>query len=213
MKKSKIIIILILIILSVIFAINLINLNFNKRKQYSYSPSKAVEYSYTHIETRNPQFPNFEKNCICYVSQCLVAGGLEMDQKNISFANKKTRIKPTSTKWFCYYYENDSYRPIVYYTSSSFVNNSDFISYWKNYGNINTKTIDNTLENISNLKNLIKIGDIIILHGKYSHAALVVKIDDENIYYNSNTNDRKEYPLSYVDVEKYPKITYMNFVK
>ena len=51
---------------------------------YTYSPQAAVEYSYKYIKNRNPQYANFEHNCVNYVSQCLVAGGLKMNKKQLN---------------------------------------------------------------------------------------------------------------------------------
>ena len=89
------------------------------------------------------------------------------------------------------------------------------MKYWIHIGNIPSGTVPNTPEGQRILRQNVKLGDVIILYGKKNnaHSALVVEMDEDDLYYNSNTNDRYEYPLSEVKEEQYPKITYLNFVK
>lgn len=208
MKKIFFVFLIFIFIVILLFS----NLNFHKREQYSYNPEKAIEYSYRYIEARNPDFPPFENNCTTYVSQCLFAGGLEMDGDNVTFL-EKTKVVSTSRKWFSYVHDNDPYQPLAYYVSSSFTKDSDFVEYWKNCADIHTSSIENNQENFDNLLNYAKVGDVIFLHGDTIHSALIVKKDEKDIYYNGNSNNRYEYPLSNVDRSIYKTITYMNFVK
>lgn len=212
MKKQFILFFFPVFILFIILILLFSNLNFKKRENYSYSPEKAIEYSYKYIRERNPAFPNFESNCITFVSQCLVAGGLEMDGSKVNSLNK-TKIVSTSNQWFCYSFDNAPYLPICYYVSSSFVKNADFISYWKKAADIYTELMDNTEENNTKLAKKINPGDILILYGDTVHAVLVTKVENGKIYYNSNSVDRYEYPLSNVDKKNYKKFLYMNFVE
>lgn len=211
MKNKKILIIILLVIIAIIGIISLLFKDTHKRPLSVYSPEKAITYSYEYVENRNPKYPNFESNCITYISQCLVAGGFEMEGKNVDSLSK-TKVVPTSNKWFCYSFDNDPYLPLNYYVSSSFSNCDDFIKYWTKHTDIKTDVIDNTSRNINSLKDKIHIGDVLILYGKNTHSALVVKIDEKDIYYNSNTNDRIEYPLSRVQENEYKTIRYLNFV-
>lgn len=210
--KKKIILIVLALSIILIIGITFPLLFPHKRHQYSYSPQKAIDYSYQYVNERNPQFPNFEGNCITYISQCLVAGGLEMDGSNANPIST-TKVRRTSNQWFCYSYDIDPYRPITYYLSSSFSNHQYFVPYWTKCAGVPSGMIQNTDENRNNLKDLVHEGDVIILYGKVVHSALIVKIDHNDIYYNSNTNNRTDYPLSRVDASSYPKIRYLNFVR
>ena len=211
MKKKKLKTIISVSLLLIIGLIIFINIPLKKR-DYTYDPQKAIEYSYNYIDNRNPDFPNFEKNCVTFVSQCLLAGGIEMDERNIEPISKN-KVLHTSNLWFCYSFDTNPYRPISYYLSSSFSNNRYFLSYWKNVADVPCYTVENTEEGRNTLKDSVKLGDVILLRGDVPHCAIVVKIDEQDVYYNSNTNNRREYPLSRVSESEYPKITYMNFVK
>lgn len=211
MKNKKILIIILLILIIIGIIISLLFIDTHKRSLSIYSPEKAIEYSYKYVENRNPNYPNFESNCITFISQCLIAGGFEMDGKNVDSLSKN-KVIPTSNKWFCYSFDNDPYLPLNYYVSSSFSNCDDFIKYWTKHTNIKTDVIENTSQNVNNLKKLVSVGDVLILYGKNTHSALIVKIDEEDIYYNSNTNDRIEYPLSRVQEDEYKTIRYLKFV-
>jgi len=209
MKRKKIII-LILAIVSILLCL-IANIDFHKRTTYTYSPEKAVEYSYKYIVNRNPDFPAFESNCITFVSQCLYAGGIEMDTLDIKNVNK-TKIVGTNKKWFCYSFDNNPYLPLSFYVSSSFSNINDFVSYWSKL--VPYDTVSNSKENKIKLRQTLNVGDILIFHGKkHNHSAIIVNIDDYDIYYNSNTNDRVDYPLSYITTADYPEISFLTFVK
>lgn len=207
MKKKIFILILILLILILLLS----NLPLNKRVSYTYNPELAVEYSYKYIEDRNPEYPSFEFNCINYISQCLVAGGITMDAPSRTSENFK--IFRTHNKWFSYAFDTDPYRPIVYNISSAFSKISDFVFYWSKVANVPYYTMENTKENQDFIRNNVKIGDVIIVYGKNPHSVIVVDIDENTVYYNSNTNDRNAYPLYSVSGDRYEKISYFNFVK
>lgn len=207
------IVLCIILIISIIFTVIYTIPSNKKREQYSYSPDKALQYSYEYINKRNSQYPNFQNNCITYISQCLVAGGLEMDSENKNEDLKNTIISKNNRKWFCYSFDDNPNLPIKYHLSSSFTNHKDFIDYWTNVGDVNMNTIENTKENRKELIENTKEGDVIILHGKNTHSAIITHKTDIELYYNSNTNDRMDYPLSKVESSEYSQISYLNFVK
>ena len=213
MKKKIILsIILLFTILGITYFFIVKDSNTYTRSYSHYRPEDAIAYSYMYAQERNPNFPNFEKNCVCYVSQCLVAGGLEMDKKDIKPITINITSN-TSKKWYCYSYEADPYKPIYYNLSASFSNNKHFVPYWTKTAGVPYTILDNTPENREYARKNVKPGDVLLLYGNNSpHAALIVKVDDKDIYYNSNTNDRIEYPLSSVSESSYKKFAYMNFV-
>lgn len=207
------IVLCIILIASIILTFKYTILSNRKRTQYSYSPDDALQYSYEYITKRNSQYPKFQNNCITYISQCLVAGGLEMDSVKEHKTLKNTIISKNSRKWFCYSVDDNPNLPIKYHLSSAFTNHKDFIDYWTNVGDVNINTIKNTKENREVLLENTKVGDVIILHGNSVHSAIITYKTDIELYYNSNTNDRMDYPLSKVDSFEYSKISYLNFVK
>lgn len=213
MKKKILLSILLFTILLSTGLLIYFNLNNHTRDYSHYDPEKAIAYSYAYAYDRNPDFPNYEKNCVCFVSQCLWAGGLEMDGSNTDSITRN-KIKNTKSQWFCYSFDNDPNKPLNFYLSSSFSSARYFVSYWTKTANVPFTIIENTETNKDIMRNNVKPGDILILYGtETTHAALIVKVDDEDIYYNSNTTDRIEYPLSRVSESDYPTIGYLNFVK
>ena len=175
---------------------------------------KAIEYAEQYVQTRNPHFLSFENNCINFVSQCLVAGGIEMDGPTPNIISS-TKIVPTTNKWFCYDFETDPYKPFLYYASSSFLKLNDFISYWSRKGGVSCTTLENTEENREIIKDNVNVGDVLVLHSFFStmHSAIISKIISNEIYYISNSNDRANYPLSSVSEKEYNEISYLKFVK
>lgn len=214
MKKKILCWTILFIILLITGSLIFLNSNNQHVRDYSaYDPEKALAYSYEYVHNRNSNFPNFEKNCVCYVSQCLIAGGLEMDGTNVKSLSRN-KVKHTSDEWFCYAFDNDPNKPLNYYLSRSFSSAHYFVLYWKKAANVPFTLIENTEANRELMKNNVKPGDVLMLYGPETiHAALIVKVDEENIYYNSNTIDRIEYPLSRVSETDYPIIGYLNFVK
>lgn len=211
-KKILFWIILFIILLGTCGLIFLYN-NSGYRDYSVYNPEKALAYSYDYVHNRNINYPNFEKNCVCYVSQCLVAGGLDMDGSNVNSLSR-TKVKHTYNDWFCYAFDNDPNKPLNYYLSRSFSSAHYFVIYWTQVANVPFTLIENTETNKEIMRSNIKPGDVLLLYGpKTIHAAIIVKVDEEDIYYNSNTIDRIEYPLSRVSETDYPVIGYLNFVK
>lgn len=206
--------------LIVIFSLIFIyfTLNFIKpffiHEEVHYDPEKAVAYSYEYITNRNLNYPNFENNCITFISQCLVAGGLKMDKINNIFPIKETKILSSNNRWFCYHFDTDKNKPLSFYLTSSFCNDTYFLNYWINVRKIPYFSYDYNENIIKVIHNNIQVGDVIIMYGKtVNHSALISKIDEHDIYYNSNTNDKKDYPLSLIDTNEYYKIGLLKFAQ
>ena len=180
-------------------------------RAFTYNLENAIKYSYKYIIDRNPSYPTFEANCTSFISQCLIAGGIEMDGQNARNL-KSTKIKNTSTKWFCYTWDVDPYKPLVFYLSSSFCRAKDFVNYWINVGQVPYTVVENTSENIQHLKNIVHLGDVIFIMSYNPQLSIVVKIDDD-IYVNSNSNDRYEFGLSNLPSSTYETITVLHFVQ
>ena len=179
-----------------------------------YNPELAVSYSYKYINERNPNYPNFESNCITFISQCLVAGGITMDKSNLDMPISNTKISPTYTKWFCYSFDLYKSKPISYYLTSTFCNDTYFLYYWTKIRKIPYSCYSYNETTFKEIHDNIHVGDVIILHGKtINHSALISKIDENTVYYNSNTNNRQDFPLSVLDTKDYSKITILKFTQ
>ena len=204
------------LILFLILSFICITLNFVKATfshvDIHYNPALAVSYSYQYIDERNPNYPNFENNCITFISQCLIAGGIVMDKPNSNLPVFDTKILPTYIKWFCYSFDFDKTKPLSYYLTSSFCNDTSFLYYWTKVRKVPYSTYSYNENTLKSIRDNIHVGDVIILYGKTAnHSALISKIDENNIYYNSNTNNRKDFPLAIVDINDYYKITILKF--
>ena len=79
-----------------------------------YSRQKAIEYAYKWWNSRNPNFYNFDNlggDCTNFVSQCLYAGGIEMNYSQYGwYYNNLNSRSPawTGVEQFCDFAINNS---------------------------------------------------------------------------------------------------------
>ncbi len=163
------------------------------KKYFTYNRAAAVEYARKYNEEYNPKYPQYDANCTNYVSQCLVAGGLPMDGTWkitwIPFLGRKTTRAWDNARQHYYYFSNPQ---------NGFVNE--------------TYTVTNT--QVSELANSGKVqpGDIIYFSRGESteeifHSAIIVRVEDGEIYYMNNTGPTGERKAS-----ENSDITYMHIV-
>lgn len=94
----------------------------------AYADSKAIEYARKYYSLRNYSYNHYDADCTNFVSQCVKAGGKSMTKP----ADIGQRITKTTKYWYVARTPNGkaSYR---YDESSSFINVSDFYTYWINH--------------------------------------------------------------------------------
>ena len=166
-----------------------------------YDRDKAVEYAKQWYNKRNTEYLEYDLyggNCQNFASQCVHAGGMDMD------------IKGTYTTQWKFYGKDLNYGQSAAGRSYSWIGVDEFYSYSiynKNSGLITQPDID--------LKYAQK-GDIIQVgaYGRWRHSLVVADVlKDENgnqteIILASNTADRWNYPLS-AYIYTYPRLIHI----
>ncbi|MDO4282223.1 MAG: amidase domain-containing protein [Clostridia bacterium] len=182
----------------------------------SYNFRKAVEYSNRYFMASNSDYLYFETNCTNFVSQCLVAGGIEPDFVDIDLGEDEfLKLIATNEKWYCKSYHFSDDKPDSFLISTSFIRVNDFIKYWEKTKNVRVDYYDLTEENIKKAEKQTHAGDVIAIFStsdKTDHLAIVSDVNGFGIYYNSNTLNRKEYNLRYVSKNEYCRFAIMHFV-
>lgn len=138
-----------------------------------YDPEKAIDYSQKWALKRNPAYYDFEKlggNCTNFVSQCLLAGGAVMNHTKAS-------------GW--YYYSISERSPS-----------------WTSVEQLNLFLLNNRGRGpYGHLIDQADVmpGDIIQLSFEghvFNHSGIIVKVDEDDIYFAQNSYDFKARPLS-----------------
>lgn len=162
------------------------------RKEKIYRAKLAVEYARKHNGENlkkapyNPQYSVQEMDCANFVSQCLHAGGIEMDEQWYSIptvitiiggGKKFKKIKhKVSTTWIRVLEQRSWLRKKKYIASSFSITKSSKIK--------------------EAIRKGVKPGDVVYMitsirqGGKYTHAVIVVKVTKNIIYYAGHTNNR-----------------------
>ena len=167
-----------------------------------YDRDKAVEYAQQWYNSRNPEYLEYDLyggNCQNFASQCVHAGGMDMD------------IKGTYTTQWKFYGKDLNLSQSAYGRSYSWIGVDEFYSYAiynVNSGLVTQPDID--------LKYAQK-GDIIQVgaYGRWRHSLVVADVlTDENgnqtdIVLASNTADRWNYPLS-AYIYTYPRLIHID---
>lgn len=142
-----------------------------------YNRSFAIEYAYTWWNKRNPKYANFDSlggDCTNFVSQCLFAGGIEMNYEQ--------------NGWF---YNNINSR------APSWTGVDEFFNFaTTNTSNHGAKAKQVTISQVD-------VGDVVQMLQKgtrFHHNLLITKIGKnkslDNIYVTCHTNDAKDKKLS-----------------
>lgn len=182
-----------------------------------YQAQKAIEYANQYVFGANRDYLYFETNCTNFVSQCLVAGGLESDSTTSTLKQGDfLKLVSTNKKWFCHSYHFSDDQPNEYVVSTAFIRANDFVDYWENARKVRTEYYDLTNENIKEAIKKTHVGDVLVIftaNGSTDyHVALVVEVDSFGIYYNSNTSNRDHYNLKEVSKEDYNRFAILHFV-
>lgn len=162
----------------------------------SYDRDAVINYALEWYNKYNPDYPNFSSSgdCANFVSQCLKAGGFQMNEywhcypRNVKEVNPIYALIFNFIKW--------SYTP----TWSAA---KDQYEYLKNSNIVTGETIISTPEDIAaainDPENPVKVGDVMYLKWEKDyphHATIISKIKDDIIYYAAHTDAYDEKPLS-----------------
>ena len=162
----------------------------------SYDRDAAINYAIYWHNKFNPNYPNFSSSgdCANFVSQCLKAGGFQMNEywhcypRNVEEVNPIYALIINSIKW--------SYTPAWSAAKEQY-------EYLKNSNIVTGETIISNPEDIAaainDPENPIKVGDVMYLKWDKDyphHATIISKIKDDMIYYAAHTDAYDEKPLS-----------------
>ncbi|MBF2445947.1 GW dipeptide domain-containing protein [Listeria welshimeri] len=163
-------------------------------KASGYNRSKAIAYAKKWYNKRNPNYRNYSDSsgdCTNFVSQCIYNGG----KKEVKITPVPYGTKKTTKHWFSQivYTKVWSQRSYVYYktinNSTSWVNVSDFSSFWSKTQPVKTFT------NVNSAISYARPGDIVQFKKKggsrYFHSMIAVEKSNKTLYMAGHTNSYK----------------------
>lgn len=156
-----------------------------------YDRNKAISYAKKYAYSYNSAYNYyFSGDCANFVSQCVHAGGIDMNEDWYSIKNSYGYFYLISKTWTCVPEQFSYFRYWKYANKTFMVNQPSGYETFKfmvnNYG--------------------LKKGDVIYmdfdLNGKLDHAAMISKIDSNyNVYYTAHSNPRFDENLNNVYIE------------
>lgn len=181
----------------------------DKNENDSYDVMRAVEYARTYALDANPKYPLFEENCTNFVSQCLVAGGIEMQGEEKISDSKRWKVSGKSEDWFSISQISESDGRRYYSTSSNFVNTNAFIQYFTEERGYELSVYENNYDGKLDCYKSMASGDVLILYneeGEVAHIGLVTGMGNMNAYFCANTSGRLDYGAFNINDSMYPQI-------
>lgn len=172
----------------------------------SYDVAAAVEYARTYALEVNPQYPEFEENCTNYVSQCLLAGGMEQSGKGEISDSKRWNISGKGTDWYSVSEISDEDGLRHYSTSSNFINTDAFIQYFTKERGYGFTVYNNDYEGRLQCLSEVASGDVLILYsedGTVAHVGIISGISENNVFFCANTTDHLDYGMFKISGKKY----------
>lgn len=179
----------------------------------SYDRDAAINYAIYWHNKFNPNYPNFSSSgdCANFVSQCLEAGGFQMNEywhcypRNVEEVNPIYALIFNFIKW--------SYTP-------AWSAAKDQYEYLKNSNIVTGETIISNPEDIAaainDPENPVKVGDVMYLkwNNDYPHHATIIsKIENDMIHFAAHTDPYYKKPLSAFFNEKKNGTAYILKIK
>ena len=165
----------------------------------TYDREAAVEYAHKYHDSWNSEYYEYSGgDCANFVSQCLVAGGIAMNDVWYS-------VKKAATNFWNFNWLKKLFHPKYEYDwdiSESWRLAAPQYEYLKNSGlvrdEITIKPEDDMQKLIEDYN--IQIGDIMYFadsDGEPNHAVIITKIEEGMIYYSAHTESRMDQAVSY----------------
>lgn len=162
----------------------------------SYDRDEAINYALNWYNKYNPNYPNFSSSgdCANFVSQCLEAGGFQMNE----YWHCQTRDQEKLNPIFILFnkYSDWSYTPAWSVAKDQY-------EYLKNSNIVTGETILSSIQDVSpainDPENPVKVGDIMYLKWDKDyphHATIISKIKGDMIHFAAHTDPCDEKPLS-----------------
>lgn len=207
--KNKYYLTLITILLISIFLLSGCSKEESKSFDDKYDREAAVKYALKYSIKRNPDFPYLDNNCTNFVSQCLLAGGLEMDGEGEPVKDSRIKFDEDESKWYFKSKNFDNERPSNYACSTSFMKTDSLIEYWTKVRNKKHEKITNNFAGRESFHTKVKLGDIVCLYDEnemIKHIGLVTKIEGYEVYFSGNTNDVQNKNFLMLSDQVYPTL-------
>lgn len=162
-----------------------------------YSGSAAATYAHRYALNYNTEaYPTYTADCTNFVSQCLKAGGL-----NMNGTNSQTGVYQSTARWYCIQTVcewHNNYCYTEYAVTTSWIRVTDFYTYMG--GVANSRTVKNT---ISALYSSCAVGDAVQLADKTTgtpyHSIIISKRDTASAYYCGHTSNRNDRNINTLD--------------
>lgn len=173
------------------------NINVTKRQKSveNYSSNAALNYAYQYWQNYNPIYPDLNDiggDCANFVSQCLFAGGKQMDSDWYIYQKNNTYMRPANTTQL-----NESWDLA---NPSPWISAEEFGNYWSSQCTTYEYTLSNYESNHTTIYNSgnIKAGDALLLLEKVlwwyegNHVMIIVGTDTQNndFVYAGHSNNR-----------------------
>lgn len=164
---------------------NVAQSNTRTAKVSGYSASDAAAYAVKWGEDRNGIYPNYNLSggdCTNFVSQCIYAGGFDMNGSSASVGT----VESTS-KWYCIYIKS-TLGIRQYAVTTSWIRVSDFNAYLSSLVTKSTKTT------LSSLISSCSAGDVVQLADKTTgtpyHSIIINAKDSSTAYFCGHSSNR-----------------------
>lgn len=162
-----------------------------------HTPSKAVAYARKWANSYNGDYPNYssdQADCTNFVSQCLAAGGIELDGGE----NKAPGTYETTTQWYCRpvgIWDHTAIRDFA--VSTTWVRVSDFNTYFSNVAKSKTiKTIHEALISACAAGDVVQFAHATT--GEVYHSVIITSKTTSDAKYCGHSNPRYDYSVKNV---------------
>lgn len=165
------------------------------RSTSAYSAEMAVNYANQYWQNYNPAYPDLNTlggDCANFVSQCLYAGGKQMNGDWYIYQKNDTYMSPANTMQL-----NESWDLA---DPSPWISAEEFNNYWSDYCTTYEYTLSDYESNHSSIYNSgnVKSGDVLLLLERVlwwyegNHVMIIVGLDSTNtdFIYAGHSNDR-----------------------
>lgn len=151
-----------------------------------YSATAAAEYAIDYALTYNDEYPTYSSDCTNFASQCVHAGGIDMDGSESLIGTYDS-----TTEWFCIprseWHGNYEYESFA--VTTSWIRVTDFNTYMRSVAD--RVSVKNT---VSSLYSSCEMGDVVQLMSKASgtpyHSIVISNRNLSTAYYCGHSSNR-----------------------
>lgn len=171
-----------------------------------YNASAAISYARRYARDPNTNsYPYFGSDCTNFVSQCLYAGGMDMDGRP-----KQVGHENTTTKWYCELFGewHGNYQYFDYGYSTTWTVAGDFYTYWSRYANAGRATNLRTVISNTSAGSVVQLEDP--QTGILYHTIIITRNSGGVAEYCAHSRERLDENLNIID-DTANDFRYINF--